>query len=97
MHGAGERGVVGSIYVGSHAAEGTGVVIPCRLCTSSWRVVKQMMSVAVVFNVWSFFIGSAAHNDRGVNGSDDGGKDSLTSGWSVAAGLRRSRGNTKPM
>ena len=35
----------------------------------------------------SSLIGGAARNDRGVNGSDDGGTDSHTSGWSVAAGL----------
>ena len=49
--GWGARSCGKHLYVGSHAAEGTGVVIPCRLCTSSRRVVKQMMSVAVVFNV----------------------------------------------
>ena len=40
------------------AAEGTGAVIPCRLCTSSRQVVKQMASLAVVL------IGGAARNDR---------------------------------
>ena len=33
--------------------------------------------------MWSFLIGGAARNDRGVNGSDDGDTDSHTSGWSV--------------
>ena len=54
-----------------------------------------MTGLAVVFN--AFLIGGAARNNRGVNGSDDGGTDSHTSGWSVVAGLRRHGGNTKPM
>ena len=57
----GDRGLLrwlaGKLLLNYDAAEGTGAVIPCRLCTSSRRVVKQMMSLAVVFN----------------NGSDDGG------------------------
>ena len=58
----GDRGLLrrlaGELLLNYEADEGTGLdTIPCRLCTSSRRVVKQMMSLAVVFN----------------NGSDDGG------------------------
>ena len=41
--------------------------------------------------------GVAASNNMGDSGSGNGGRDSYTSDWSVAAGLRRRRGNAKPM
>ena len=39
------------LLLNREADEGTGAVIPCRLCTSSQRVVKQLTSLPVVFNV----------------------------------------------
>ena len=51
----GDRGLLrrlaGELLLNYDAAEGTGAVIPCRLCTSSRRIVKRMTSLAVVFNV----------------------------------------------
>ena len=50
----GDRGLLrrlaGELLLNYDAAEGTGAVIPCRLCTSSRRIVKRMTSLAVVFN-----------------------------------------------
>ena len=62
VNGDGDRGLLrrlaGELLLNYDAAEGTGAVIHCRLCTSSRQVVKQMASLAVVL------IGGAAHNDR---------------------------------
>ena len=96
----GDRGLLrqlaGALLLDYDAVEGTGAVLPCRLyikVTGS----ETDEEFGKGFQCCLFSLAAAARNDRSDSGSKDSGRNSYTSGRSVAAGLRRREGDAKPI